>query len=778
VEKPQTDVLDQQAIFRGIVRRHKRLVVGVFLVLALPLLWVIYVTSQPLFVSNATIAIEPSPLEQIPFFKDIPQKDSIATNLSLLNSRSLGEAVINALPRESFDELLSHPQYTDYLLTLSNRINRWMGKPPTVLSPQQQALAEIQMGRMEFTNSPQAPGIITIKATASNPRVAMDLANTYIQMLLGRTRSINQDEARTARDFLAQQVQQARENLNKAEEALTKFQQQTGQIRLGTQTELDLVKLSQTENALAEAQASREVTAARIAGLRQALEQRKAKETPGAAQGTAAGRDEAAAARRADVLLRVDAFKAAQENLAKLEAKLATIRQRYTEAYPLVQTTQEEVTKEQARVAQLARDLPAVPSAPESRTPGPTAANLSEPSELQRQLAGLETEESSLQAKVESLKLQVERLRKILRNANQEELGWSNLRRNIEANRNLVTVLSDKLMAAQIREQGEPAIVRIIDPASFPLKPSQSKTYRFVLMALALAGFLAFGSAYGLEYLRQPVETDADVQRTTGLTVLGYVGAIGKPTSRLPLYLPGSAKDSGIHMELYRGIRASIEAERLKSPFRSILVTSPAPNEGKSTTVLNLAHVFQEFGRRVLVVEADLRRPTIHRTLSLTSKPGLVDFLEGRAALGEVCRSLPSGVTVIPGQLVRGDTASMLASSRAKELLDVASAQFDMILVDSPPLLAVSDNLLLVTLLDRVILVAKASVTSKRDLRKAQLALQRTNAQILGVVLNQADARDVQYYQPRYRKYYKLGEAKPAQEAPEQRGVASSGKKS
>jgi Mrp family chromosome partitioning ATPase len=133
---------------------------------------------------------------------------------------------------------------------------------------------------------------------------------------------------------------------------------------------------------------------------------------------------------------------------------------------------------------------------------------------------------------------------------------------------------------------------------------------------------------------------------------------------------------------------------------------------------------------------------------------------------------------VIPGQLVRGDTASMLASSRAKELLDVASAQFDMILVDSPPLLAVSDNLLLVTLLDRVILVAKASVTSKRDLRKAQLALQRTNAQILGVVLNQADARDVQYYQPRYRKYYKLGEAKPAQEAPEQRGVASSGKKS
>jgi len=102
----------------------------------------------------------------------------------------------------------------------------------------------------------------------------------------------------------------------------------------------------------------------------------------------------------------------------------------------------------------------------------------------------------------------------------------------------------------------------------------------------------------------------------------------------------------------------------------------------------------------------------------------------------------------------------MLASARAKALLEQACASFDLVLVDSPPLLAVPDNLLLVTQLDRVILVAKASATSKRDLSRSLAALEQANAQTLGVVLNQANPRDVHYYHPRYRRYYKMNDSK------------------
>jgi capsular exopolysaccharide synthesis family protein len=218
-------------------------------------------------------------------------------------------------------------------------------------------------------------------------------------------------------------------------------------------------------------------------------------------------------------------------------------------------------------------------------------------------------------------------------------------------------------------------------------------------------------------------------------------------------------------VELYRAIRANIETQRIKSPFRSILVTSAGPGEGKSTTVLNLAQVFQEFGRRVLVVDGDLRRPALASPLALSNRPGVVDFLRGTATFDEVCRRLPSGIAVVPGQIARGDAGTLLASPRFKELLEIAGKQFDLILLDSAPLLAVPDSLLVTHFVDRVILVAKAKATSIRDLRKVQTVAERNAARILGVILNQADRRDLPYYHPRYRKYYASTDGTVSREA-------------
>jgi capsular exopolysaccharide synthesis family protein len=297
------------------------------------------------------------------------------------------------------------------------------------------------------------------------------------------------------------------------------------------------------------------------------------------------------------------------------------------------------------------------------------------------------------------------------------------------------------------------------------------------MMILGLAGVLAFGVAFGVEFWRQPVETETDVLKATGLRVLGSVGVMENPMPAnrkrpdgKPILLPAplagtpAPQNRPIHVELYRAILANIETERLKSPFHSILVTSPGPSEGKSTTILNLAHALQEFGLRVLIVEADLRRPSLSVPLALTSRSGIVDFLVGTITFEQACRRLPSGVTVIPGQVARGNPLSLLASARCKELLHVASSQFDLILVDSAPVLAVPDNILFGGIVDRVLLVAKATGTSKRDLRKAQEIVERAGGRLLGVVLNQANPHDVPYYSPRYRKYYGPANGKGLQE--------------
>ena len=752
--------LDYVAILRGIWRRHKALVAGIFLRVAVPLLLMVYVTYQTLYVSRGTISIEPSVLTQVSFLRDAPRRDTIATQIVLLKSRSLSEAVIGALSQDSLSELLAQQQHTDYVLLLKNTVNRWLGKPQTVLSPQEQAVAELRSARMEFEPG-AADNVFVIAATATSPRAAMDLVNTHIQVLLNRARSVDQEEARRTREFLESQTEKVKLSFAQSEETVTKLQQQRGRFKSGGQTEIELVHLAQLENSLAEAQAGRQVVSARIETLRQSVEQGRPRERKD--NGDAAG------SLAAENLARMNAFRAAQEQLSRLEAKLASMRERYTEAHPLLQVTQEEVTRQQARVAQLARQLPA--TSPASDPAGPQR------SDPQAQLAALERESESLQTREETLKLQVTRMRGSLRNLSQDEADFGNLRRSVEANRNLLAVLSDRLMAARIREQGDSSVVRIVDPASLPAEATGSRTQKLVLMILGMAGSLAFGAAFAIEFWRHPVETETDVLKATGLSVLGSVGVIETPTAsrakrrgQQPVVLSAQSPDASgsqtetIHLELYRAIRANMETERLKSSFRSIMVTSPAPSDGKSTTILNLAHVFQEFGRRVLVVEADIRRPSLSSPLGLTNKPGLVDFLKGTATFEQVCRPLPSGVIVIPGQVARGDAAALLASPRFRELLDVASHQFDLILVDSAPILAVPDNLLLANMVDRVILVAKVTGTSVRNLRKTQLVTERAGGRILGVVLNQADQRDVPYYHPRYRKYYTSTDRKSSPE--------------
>ena len=757
---------DYQTILRGMRRRRKRLMVGVFLCLAIPSLVGIFSLSRPLYQSTAILLLQPIPVMNLPNLELNP--DNIVSALTLLKSRSVAEDVVEALPQESLEELLAPPQYVEYVNALNNRIKGWMGKPITIFSSKQQAVGELIDARMNFREDMRADSrsqsvIVTIKAGASRPRAAKDLVNTYLQVLLNRTRGVDQEETRKTRGFLENQVQQVKGNLTEAEQSLKRFEAQRGPMSPGRQTELDVTRLSQAESALSEVQASRAALTVRIRGLQEALNQSRLREANSAGGN---GKDKAGeSGQGADAMAKLNRFKVAQDRLAKREEKLAGLRERYTESHPLVRVGQEDVSAAQAQVAQLARELPGTLS---TETVGVLTVPEGQTDRVEsvRNLAALQVEEGALQSKARTLEVQVERLRKSLRSLSQDELGYSNLRRTVEAQRELLTVLSDKLMGTKIREQRESSTLRIIDAASLPLAPTRSKDVRYALGALLLSGALAVGLGFGVETWRQPVETEADIRKATRFDVLGSVGIIKREgKAEGPLYLPSAASH---HLELYRAILASIETERLRSDFRSILVTSPGPSVGKSTTVLNLAQVLQEYGRRVLIVEADLRRPSLYSALAVgvRNTPGLPDFLRGTATFEQVCRVLPRGVTLIPGVPTRDNAGSLLQLTQIEKLLALARAQFDVVLVDSAPLLVVSDTRLLLPPVDRVVLVVKAGQTTIRELRHARALLKRADARVLGVVLNQAHRREMYYYTRQYAKYYKLPDreaaAKPA----------------
>ncbi len=770
---------------------------------SIPLLTAIYLTHRTTYISSATLSVETPLIDQIPGLSNgrdlLTRRDTVASFVVLLAGRSVREDVVRALPNETFGELL---EGRPYLREATNFLRGLLGRRPSVLIPEQRAVAELQR-RSAFQISDEAAGIFYIRANASAPKAAMDIVNTYIQVLMNRTRSGSQEQARKIREFLESQLQQAKASLGASEASLTSYQHQKGRVKLGSSTELDMARLSNAENALAEVQASQQVVAARAAALQKARDAavRKLAQT---AERQASRGGESTATDVTDDDRRLRSLKEAQQIVSQLEAKLESLRVRYTNAHPLLQVTQEDLLAARARVAQLARDLARSGARPEA----------ADPVEIQRQLVALEADGVALNARAEIMREQVDRLRQKMGTLTQGELEFKNLLRAVESDRNLLTVLSERLMAARMREQSESGGFQIMDPASYPSEPSREQLWKHIFYALALAAGCAFAIPLGLERWRDPVETEPDVE-SLALPLLGSVAtfsqngglqrhtngrtssirpdatyptpaqihhemwpkspvrsslgsvatfwrkgianrpAHGRSSSTRPEATPPTPVQ--IDHEMYRAICATIETVWPKGQVRSILLTSPGPGEGKSTTAINLAYAFQEFGWRVLLIEADLRRPVLAHRLRLPMKatPDLVQFLQGSATFEQVCRPLPSGVTVIPSSVAPGNATILLASQGMRNLLTAARDRFDIILCDSAPVLAVPDNILLSKAFEAAIVVVKASATSKRQLAKTAKKLGLAEARILGVVLNHANTRDVDYYHHRHGRYYR-----------------------
>jgi polysaccharide biosynthesis transport protein len=762
-------------ILRGIWRRRMAAVLLTFLGVGSALGGSLWMRNVPVYVSAATVAAELSPLDQMPQFREFVRHDSTGPVLLLLRSRAFGEALVPTLQRESLEELTKGTEIDQALWRAKNTVKRWIGRPPSDPDVADLAVDELQTSRMEITPTPLVPGVIVIKGKASRPEVAADLVSAHVAALLSKTRSADQIEARRTREFLEHQLQEVKESLGQAEGGLTAFRARKGRIRLGAQAESDLDSLAKLESALAEARASHDIVTAQIGSVREVLAKEKGKLTPPAAPGTLQKNGEENPPPEA--VAKLDAYRTAQERLRRLEDRVATLRERYTEAHPLVLTAQQDLAVQQARVNQLVRELPKGTSTPRPQpSPAPTTVVINPaagPTDAQQQLAALVMQEVLLKGKIESLRAQAERIRQAtsLGNLGKEELEFGNLQRTMEVNQRLVTVFTDKLLAARIREQGAVGPVRVLSPPSLPTRPAPASTLKQLLAVFLGSAAIALGLGAAIETWRQPVETEADVLKMVDTRVLGSVATIqGRPAGRssrnrqVPLYLPvtGKNREQSVHTEAYRSIRTAIEIERLREPFRSVVVTSAEPHEGKSTTTLNLGHLFAEYGRRTLVIEADLRRPSLAGALGLTARPNLADVLSGAVPFEEAARRVGSGLTVLPGQIVRRDVGALLASEQMARLLAQAREQFDLILLDSAPLLAVADSHVLLAQADRVLLVVRAAETAARNLVRAHAAVEKSGGRLLGIVLNQAYARDIPYYRAKYRKYYGVGEEKSA----------------
>ncbi|MDI6822996.1 MAG: CpsD/CapB family tyrosine-protein kinase [Bacillota bacterium] len=214
------------------------------------------------------------------------------------------------------------------------------------------------------------------------------------------------------------------------------------------------------------------------------------------------------------------------------------------------------------------------------------------------------------------------------------------------------------------------------------------------------------------------------------------------------LYLVTHRHPKSPAAEAFRTLRTSL-AFASPEPVRTLLVTSAAPEEGKSTVVSNLAVVMAQAGKRVLVVDADLRKPQQHRIFEVPNHRGLTNVLVGDADIGEVVSATPvSGVDLVSSGPIPPNPAELLDSDRARSLWPALAGEYQCVLIDSPPLVAVADSVILSTQVEGVLVVVKAGVTRTDLLRESRALLEKAGARILGAILNEVRhaPRDYRYY--------------------------------
>lgn len=303
---------------------------------------------------------------------------------------------------------------------------------------------------------------------------------------------------------------------------------------------------------------------------------------------------------------------------------------------------------------------------------------------------------------------------------------------------------------------------QIVAPARVPEQPFSPRPLRTGVLALVLGLMLGVGLAFLRDFMDDAIRSDEQVRRATGRPVLGHVprwAATEKGDTRVVSLVEPASPIS----EAYRTLRTNVRFLTVDHDLSSLLVTSPLPGEGKTTTAANLAVALARAGTRVLLVGADLRKPTIHRNFGIEAHPGLSATLVGDATYAEaiVDVGVPN-LRVIPGGQVPPNPAELLGSAAMARLMADLEQIADVVVYDGPPVLAVSDTLEFAPRTGGCLVVVDSGATGRSALRHATERLHGVGADITGIVLNRIDPQDGYYGYDYYQDYLADEQERPA----------------
>ncbi|MDZ7624200.1 MAG: polysaccharide biosynthesis tyrosine autokinase [Ignavibacteriaceae bacterium] len=569
--------------------------------------------------------------------------------------------------------------------------------------------------------------IIEISALSPSPFEATLIANVYSQQYKNLNLDQNRNQLTLVTNFLDEQRKEKYDDLNSAEETLRAFQERGGLIALDERASTLISVLSQFEAQKSATQVDLMASNKVLESLRQELKAQNP--------------------RMADYLTSLTSQKyitAVQEEIAKLEVnKQVAISRKdgLTEESPMIQEYDRKINELRK---QLDKELEVLKA-------GIFASSPEEVKELTQKIIGEEIRNQSLETSIKELDKIVQgyeaRFMKLPKNA----IELARLKRNSEALEKLYLLVEQRYQEAIINEQSQPGNVLIIDEARIPLRPSKPNRTLIVIIGLLLGAGLAVGYVFVKNYFDDTVKSPDDIEKRK-INVLAWIPPFESIMAgdRSVQFVVDKLPDS-IPSEAFRALRTRIQFSRINTEsLKSILITSSAPQEGKTTIAVNLAGSFATSKKKVLLIDCDLRKPSVHKLFNRDKVPGLIDYLIGGAKLDEVLiKSEIPNLSIILSGTIPPNPAEMLDSQEMRNFLKKLRDQFDLIIIDSPPVIAVTDSEILTSMVDGTILIVSSENTEIEMMERSVELIRRENTQFLGTVLNNFS------YKSGYGSYYK-----------------------
>ena len=714
-EESEEDALDLRELWQVILKR--RWTILIFTLIVVTAVVTATYLKTPIYRADLTLQIDLEDIKIMQVGEVSPgetagwqSQDYYQTQYELLKSRSLAQRVINQLGLADLP-----PPPPSSLAQFKQWLAAWLPKTDDEKPESSSADARIEglisgfLGNL--TVEPvRNSRLVKLHYDSPDPKQAAAILNAVAKSYISLNLERRFDATTYARKFLQERLQQVKIKLEESERGLVEFSRQEQIFTVGDKGSIVGQNLEATNAALGEAEKRR---VAAEAMYRQMLGTR--------GQGLSQ-------------VLDSKIIQDLKQSKAKLEAQYQDNLSIYKPAYPTMVQLRNQISQVDSMIGQ----------------------------EIGNIRAAITASYEAAKAEEVLLRASLDRLKQEVLTQQDRSIQFNILRREVDTNRQLYDGLLQRFKEVGVAAGVGTNNISIVDEAkapSFPYKPNLRLNATLALVLGLLGGI---GLAFLFEHLDDTFRKPEDLEKLLGLPVLGMIPMLKQERGdERAIALVGHDDPRSAFAEAYRSVRTALQFSTASGVPRLLAVTSAMPSEGKTTTSLSLAIQFAQAGKRTLLIETDLRKPSLHKALRLDNQIGLTNYLAGGGEVHPTDITQPTFIAnlfaILSGPLPP-NPADLLSSGRMVELLTLAAEKFDQVVLDSPPLLGLADGLIVGNLCEGLLLAVEMGSTPRGYVQGAFKRLRGARVHVLGTILTKLEARPGAYgYYRSYYYYYHTG---------------------